>query len=72
MAWIIKDNRKKYKIRCDICESIVGFTQKDIIINVDEYFGEIYSCSYIRCPSCHSKIIFSIDGEEVIHYETLD
>lgn len=39
MAWIIEDNRKKYKVRCPNCGSIVGFT------SVDEMAGESYgSC----------------------------
>lgn len=62
MAWIIKDNRKKYKVECDTCHSIIGFTKKDIIVETDEYFGEFYSYSFIRCPAYHSKIIFNVDN----------
>lgn len=33
MAWIIEDNRKKYKVRCPNCGSIVGFTSVDEMAN---------------------------------------
>lgn len=72
MAWIIKDNRKKFKIRCDSCNSIIGFTKKDVIVDGGEYLGEIYSYSSIRCPACDNKITLSIDGKEVTSIETLD
>lgn len=71
MAWIIKDNRKKYKIECDTCHSIIGFTKKDIIVETDEYLGEYYSSSSIRCPACHSRIVFSVDDIKRINYEEM-
>lgn len=67
MAWIIKDNRKKYKVECDTCHSIIGFTKKDIIVETDEY----YSSSSIRCPACHSRIVFSVDGIKRSNYEEM-
>ena len=30
MAWIIKDNRVKHEIKCNSCDSIIGFTKEDI------------------------------------------
>lgn len=42
MAWIIEDNRKKYKVRCPNCGSIVGFTSVDEMANGREYFGEYH------------------------------
>lgn len=72
MAWIIKDNRKKFKIRCDSCNSIIGFTKKDIIVETDEYLGEYYSSSSIRCPTCKTLILLFIDAERMIKIEDLD
>ena len=72
MAWITKDNRKKYKVECDTCHSIIGFTKKDIIVETDEYLGEYYSSSSIRCPACKTLILLSIDAERMIKIEDLD
>ena len=72
MSWIIKDNRKKYKVECDICHSIIGFTKEDIIVNTGEYLGEYHSSSSIGCPACKTLILLSIDAERMIKIEDLD
>lgn len=65
MAWIIEDNRKKYKARCSNCGSIVGFTAKDEMANSGESFGKYYNYSTVRCPACGKHIIVSFNGERL-------
>lgn len=65
MAWIIEDNRKKYKVRCPNCGSIIGFTSVDEMANGREYFGEYHNYSTVRCPACKKHIIVSSDGERL-------
>lgn len=72
MAWIIKDNRKKYKVICPECQSEVGFTDSDKIYSHNEALGYDYSTVDIRCPACKTLILLSIDAERMIKIETLD
>lgn len=65
MAWIIEDNRKKYKVKCSNCGSIIGFTAKDEMADSEECFGEYHSYSTVRCPACGSHIIISYDRERL-------
>lgn len=60
MAWIIEDNRKKYKVRCSNCGSIVGFTSVDEMANGREYFGEYHNYSTVRCPACKNTSLLAL------------
>lgn len=72
MAWIIKDNRKKYQVECNSCKSIIGFYKDESKFEDYSCFGDWHFHKYINCPACDNKITLSIDGKEVTSIETLD
>lgn len=56
MAWIIKDNRVKHEIKCNSCDSIIGFTKEDIKEDILEVFGEYIFYARVKCPACGNYI----------------
>lgn len=61
MAWIIEDNRKKYEIKCDICDSLIGYTKQDIRTDSLEVFGNYTFYERVKCPACGNYIIINVD-----------
>lgn len=57
MAWIIKDNRVKYEIKCNFCDSIIGFTKEDIKEDISDIFGEYIFYERVKCPACGNYIV---------------
>lgn len=57
MAWIIKDNRVKHEIKCNSCDSIIGFTKGDIKEDILEVFGEYIFYARVKCPACGNYIV---------------
>ena len=57
MAWIIKDNRVKYEIKCNFCDSIIGFTKEDIKEDTSDIFGEYIFYERVKCPACGNYIV---------------
>ena len=57
MAWIIKDNRKKYKVTCPYCDTISGFSENEKEFGYIDRFGRFFPYDYIICPECKRCII---------------
>ncbi len=70
MAWIIKDNGKKYKVECPFCKSIIGFRERNEINEVD--LEHLIDYCDIKCPACGKRIDLKVNGKRVRQIETLD
>lgn len=54
---VIKYGPKEKEIVCNHCDSLLAYTKEDEYWEYDEYYSQIYSYTYIRCPVCKERII---------------
>lgn len=54
---VISTPETEKEIECPHCHALLGYLPFDVFYKCEEYFGELYDCSYIICPICRKRVV---------------